>query len=131
MNKDSLPLLRTIETFADFPMDQKNSFRIYLGRNIPKENIEDEQVVVTEEELSLFFDTQETLTGLTKVDCEGIWKGEREQSIIVIAFDVTLREVVKFSYEYMQLFLQQAVYIECSNTKTIELYKEIASATIN
>ncbi|NJK70872.1 MAG: hypothetical protein HC932_01205 [Thermales bacterium] len=123
--------LKIIETFDDYPLDEKSSFRVYLGRDIPKQNPEDAQLIVTDEELTEFFDTQEALDGLTRVYCDGIWKGESEQSVMVIALNVTLREVMTFGYDYMDAFEQLAVYIEITNTKSFEYLKEYGNVASN
>ncbi|NJS41702.1 hypothetical protein HC766_05175 [Candidatus Gracilibacteria bacterium] len=60
-------------------------------------------------ELKNFFDYQDVLDGLTRIYCEGIWRGESELSVTVIVFNVTLREVVTFGYDYMEVLLYGGV----------------------
>jgi hypothetical protein len=123
--------LKVIETFNDYPLDKKSAFRIFLGRNIPNQNLNEIQLIVTDEELVEFFDTQEELTGLTRFDCDGMWEGDTEQSIMVIAFAVTLRQVLNFGFDYMETFSQHAVYIEFCETKTFEYFRSEGRVTTN
>ena len=70
IDNDQESKLRIIETYADLPLDQKTSFRIYLGRNIPKVHVDDTQVIITDKELDVFFDTQEILDSLPNPNSE-------------------------------------------------------------
>jgi hypothetical protein len=51
--------LKIVETYDGHPLDEKASFNVYIGRNIPKTNPEDLQTVVSQEELDEFFHLQE------------------------------------------------------------------------
>jgi hypothetical protein len=112
---------KLIETYCGHPLDEKGSFNVYIGRNIPKQSEESEQKVVTQEELDKFFDLQEIFEGLTRISCKGMWKGEQELSEMIIIFDVSLRDIMTVFLEYMDFFSQEAVYIDILNSKQIKL----------
>jgi hypothetical protein len=50
-----LDKLKVIETYDGYPLDEKASFNVYIGRNIPKINPDDPQEIVSKEDLDLFY----------------------------------------------------------------------------
>jgi hypothetical protein len=118
-----LDKLKVIETYDGYPLDEKNGFHVYIGRNIPKSNPDDTQLIISQDELDEFFQLQEIFEGLTRIQCIGIWKGEQELSEMIIIFDVTLRDIITVFLDYIDTFEQEAVYIEILNSKQILLSK--------
>lgn len=123
--------IKTIETFCDFQLDEMSTFHVYIGCNIPKETPEDEQQVITVDELDRFFELQEIFTGLTRIPCTGMWKGELEASEAAVIFEVTLREVMSVFLKYIELYHQDAVYIDIPNSRQIILKKGDTNDTAN
>lgn len=121
MNLADFDKLKIIETFNGYPLDEKASFNVYIGRNIPKLHPEDEQQFVSKYDLDAFFADQIIFEGLTRISSQGIWKGVAEESELIIIFDVTLRQVLTLFLEYLLDFRQEAVYIDILNSKQILL----------
>jgi hypothetical protein len=115
--------LKIVETYDGYPLDEKSGFHIYIGRNIPRFNPDDTQLVISQEELDEFFHLQEVFEGLTRFQCIGIWKGEQELSEMVTIFNVTLRDIITVFLDYIDTFEQEADYIEILNSKQILLQK--------
>jgi hypothetical protein len=116
-----LDKLKVVETYDGYPLDEKASFNVYIGRNIPKINPGDPQEIISKEDLDLFFTDQLVFEGLTRIECNGIWKGVVEKSELIIIFDATLRQVLTLFLEYLVDFRQEAVYIDILNSKQILL----------
>jgi hypothetical protein len=112
---------KIIETYCGHPLDEKGSFNVYIGRNIPKKTEHEVQKVISQSDLDLFFADQRIFEGLTRITGNGMWKGVPEKSEMIIIFNVTLREILTVFLEFMDDFDQEAVYIDIHNSKQILL----------
>ena len=60
-----------------------------------------------------------------------MWKGELEASEAAVIFEVTLREVMSVFLKYIELYHQDAVYIDIPNSRQIILKKGDTNDTAN
>ncbi len=102
------------ETFKGIPLDEIQSFRVYIGRNVPDAfgNFDYE---ITEEQMDFFFENQNIFEGYNRVPSKGMWLKTPGKSEVVSLFEVSLREVLELFLDYIDKFNQDAVYIECLN----------------
>lgn len=81
------------------------SYMIYLGRGIP-----DTKYEVGDYALYDFLENQPHLDSFTIWKCEGYWRGNREQTIVIEVFDTDEEAVDRFCLLYKSEFKQQGVY---------------------
>jgi hypothetical protein len=86
---------------------------IYLGRGIP-----DTKYEVGDYALYDFLDNQPHLDSFTIWKCEGYWRGNREQTIVIEVFDTEIDNVKLFMKLYKVEFNQQGVYLKKISVET-------------
>jgi hypothetical protein len=78
------------------PVQTTSSYMVYLGRNIPPNEILD-MMYVTDNDLNKFLSEQPYFDSFTIWSAEGSWRGELEDTCIIEVFDTDFDIIVKFA----------------------------------
>jgi hypothetical protein len=126
---------QNVRSINGIPLDESRSFNVYVGKNIPQSNedvLKGEVRVIDEVMLDTYFKTQKHFAGYTRVPAKGMWTSEvkpfevvHEESEMIILFDTTLQKVCDFASEFLDIFGQEAIYVDILESSQIVINMEL------
>ena len=131
MSNPDIERIKVIETFHGYPLDQKYSCTVFIGKSVYIDKEKKNTVDIPEEKIDRFFKNQGYIDGYTRIPGKGRYGETLENSEMILMFDKTLRNVLKFCYEYNRKFKQEAVYLEVNPVNQFEVKGDGADATSN
>ena len=118
--KKFTPYRHWINYFSSSNEPGSPSYKIYLGRNIPRDSTLDFEYV-DEDRLKTFIEEQPYFDSYTLWRAEGEWHGDPEETIVFEVFDTDFDIIEMFAQLYIDTFEQEAAYIKISYDPTIQI----------
>ena len=129
MSNPDIERIKLVETFHGYPLDQEYSCTVFIGKSVYIDEAKEHTVDIPEDKIDRFFKEQGYIEGYTRIAGKGRHRQTVENSEMVLMFDKTLRNVLKFCYEYNRKFKQEAVYLEVNPVSQFEVKGDGADAT--
>lgn len=111
MSNSDIERIQLVETYHGYPLDNVYSCTVFIGKSMYIDEKKVDTVDIPETEIDTFFKKQGYISGYTRIPGKGRYGKTIEKSEMVLMFDKTLRNVLKFCYEYNKEFDQDAVYL--------------------